>query len=329
MRAVWFQKGKINLLDKPLPGLDKEEALIKTEVAGICNTDLELLKGLQDFEGIPGHEFVGIVQKDPEQELTGKRVVADINCGCGYCRRCRQNDSRHCPERGVVGIRSRDGAFADYISLPRENLYPVPENLGKRKAVFAEPLAAALEIAQQLHILSQTRIAVLGDGKLGLLIAQALSLYSQDVHLWGHHQEKLRIAENQGLRTVSSRNFASNSENLQTQSQYEVVVEATGSPQGLQEALSLVEPEGTVVLKTTSADPCSLNTAYIATQELKILGSRCGNIGWALYNLQKGRIDVESLIEAIYPFSQFEKAMQHAASKGAKKVLIDFQDSQC
>jgi len=324
MQAIVFHHTGYRLQKRPIPETGKDEVLVRTLMAGICTTDLELFRGMYDFSGVPGHEFVGRVEQDSKGDLIGKRVVADINCGCGRCNYCVLGESRHCLERSVIGIRSRQGAFAEYISVPRENLYVVTDNLDNMEAVFAEPLAAALQIPEQLHIKSQSEIAVLGDGKLGLLISFALSLYSQGVLLRGHHRDNLDIAARNGLQV---QNIAAERDYKDTNpdsNRFDLVVDATGSPSGLQEAMDLTKPQGTVVLKTTSSGKPCLDTATIAVKELIIQGSRCGDIGWALHNLSNGRISVNPLLEAVYPFSEFEQAMQHASGKGAKKVLLDF-----
>ncbi|MFW6415201.1 MAG: MDR/zinc-dependent alcohol dehydrogenase-like family protein [Thermodesulfobacteriota bacterium] len=324
MQAVVLDNTGYRLENRPVQDVGQGEVLVRTLLAGICTTDLELFRGMYDFAGVPGHEFVGTVERDDKGDLLGKRVVADINCGCGLCAHCLLGEYRHCPARSVIGIRSRDGAFAEYCSVPRENLYVVPEQLENRQAVFAEPLAAALKIPEQVHIGSQDEIAVLGDGKLGLLITFALSLYSQNVVLRGHHQDKLDIAAGQGLQVQNTSCGSGSGDANPDSNRFDLVVDATASPSGLQEAIDIARPQGTVVLKTTLLETPSLDTAGIAVKELRIQGSRCGNIGWALYNLSKGRISVEPLIEAVYPFSGFEQAMQHASEKGARKILLDF-----
>ena len=324
MQAAVFDKTGFRMEDRSMPNPGEDEVLVRTLLAGICNTDLELYRGMYDFTGIPGHEFVGTVEQDSSGALIGKRVVADINCGCGRCAWCLYGDSRHCPDRSVIGIRSRQGAFAEYISVPRENLYIVPDNLENMEAVFAEPLAAALQIPEQFHIKSKSEIAVLGDGKLGLLIAFALSLYSRDVLLKGHHHDNLELAARYGLQVQNTGAENDYKDTNPDSNRFDLVVDATGSPSGLQEAVDLTKPQGTVVLKTTSSGTPSLDTAKIAVKELRIQGSRCGDIGWALHNLANGRIRVNPLREAVYPFSDFEQAMQHASGKGAKKILLDF-----
>lgn len=308
MRRVVFDKGTVRLetAETPVPG--PEEALIRIQCAGICNTDLELFKGYMNFSGTPGHEFVGVVEAAPSHPgLVGRRVTADINAAPG------PGDHRHTPGRRVLGILNMDGAFADYLIVPVWNLRFVPEGLSDQLAVFAEPLAAALEVGQQVHIKATDRVAVLGDGKLGILIALGLRCLCPELVLVGRHPEKLDIAGNQGVRTALSGEVSG---------PFDLVVEATGSPKGLEMALDLVRPEGTIVLKsTTQADSC-LNMARIVVNEITLTGSRCGDLDLALDHLARGLVDPSALVEAVYTLDRFAEAFAAASRRGARKILV-------
>ncbi|MCF8026007.1 MAG: alcohol dehydrogenase catalytic domain-containing protein [Desulfobacteraceae bacterium] len=328
MKAVWFENRKIILTEAPAPEPGANEALVKVLMAGICATDTEIYQGYADFSGIAGHEFVGEVWQAPaDSGLVGKRVVADINCGCGKCAWCRFGDPRHCEARRVIGIRERNGAFAEYIAVPVQNLHVVPETVDTLRAVFAEPLAAALEITQQVHITNSMRILVLGDGKLGLLCALGLKHFSRRVTLAGRHAEKLAIAGNQGIDTLAVPSGGASASAFGNFGRFDMVVEATGNPAGIREALELVRPEGTIILKTTSHKPYEIDLSAVAVNEIHLLGSRCGDIDLALGFLANNRIDVLPLVEKIYPISGFTKAFAHAGKKGSLKVLIDPTES--
>lgn len=319
MRSVYFKDGKIEMIEKDLPVPEKGEALLKVLVAGICNTDIELHKGYYGFEGVPGHEFVAVVKECPDcPEMVGRRVVADINVPVG----AYHGDRRHAPDRTVIGIVNHDGAFADYLVAPVDNLYDVSPRVKDSEAVFVEPLAAGLEVSQQIHITGDMRVLVLGDGKLGLLTALALRLYNPGLLLVGKHEDKLSIAARQGVGTYCIHQAEDLSELAARCEKYDLVVEATGSEKGLEYALDFVRPEGTLVAKTTSHKPTQLNLAKVVVDEISIVGSRCGNIGLALSMLEKGLIDVSGLIEGEYDFADFEQAFEHAMRRGAKKVLV-------
>jgi threonine dehydrogenase-like Zn-dependent dehydrogenase len=325
MKAVLFQGGKIAVVEKPLPPAGRDEALIRTAMAGICSTDRELLAGYHDFDGIPGHEFVGTVVEAPAQpDLVGRRVVADINCGCGTCSWCLTGDPRHCPERTTLGIRGREGAFAEYLSMPLRNLHLTDESLAAEEAVFAEPLAAALEIGQQVHLRSQDRVVVLGDGTLGILIALSLRLSCPRLLLCGRYPEKLKVAEAQGVKTRLIQPEGEPADICRELGYFDVVIEATGRAEGLASALELARPEATVVVKTTSGEPSALLASRIVVKELTIVGSRCGDLELALSFLKNRWIDVKPLIEAIYPFARFDEAWHHAGRRGTLKVLVSF-----
>lgn len=319
MRAVYFKNKNIELIEAEKPELSEGEALLKVVIVGICNTDIELYKGYYGFEGIPGHEFVAIVEACPDHpELIGKRVVADINIADSSY----SGDPRHAPDRNVIGIANHAGAFAEYLKVPFTNLYVVEDSLATETAVFAEPLAAALEVCQQIHITADKRVMVLGDGKLGILTALALRVYNPNVLLIGKHADKLAIAAAQGVKTHCVESVDALSVLASKHGRYDLVVEATGSESGLAYAIDFVRPEGTIVVKTTSHKPALINLAKVVVDEISIVGSRCGDIGFALSILEHGLIDVSGLVEAEYVFDQFLSAFEHACRKGSKKVLV-------
>lgn len=281
-------------------------------MTGICNTDLEIAKGYMDFCGIPGHEFVGVVLESPKPEWKGKRVVGEINCPCGNCDLCRRGLPRHCSNRSVLGILNRDGTFAKRLCLPVENLHLVPDSVKDEEAVFTEPLAAAFEILEQVRITPEDSVLVMGDGKLGLLCAQAINLTGCRLVMMGKHRRKLALLE--GVPSYLPH---------QTPKQkFDIVVEVTGSPEGFNAALSLLRPRGTLVLKTTVAGKSNINLAPVVIDEITIIGSRCGPFDRALSALKKKEIRVDFLIEAIYPLEDILDAWKHAGKRGAKKILL-------
>ena len=290
-----------------------QTALVKVHLAGICSTDLQIFKGYMGFTGVPGHEFVGSVVEGP-QEFIGKRVVGEINFGCGRCDSCSHGLSRHCPDRTVMGILNADGAFAECVSVPLANLHVVPESVSDEEAVFTEPLAAAFEILEQIQINPGDDILVLGDGKLGSLCAQVLRLASAHVTVLGKHEEKLKLLKHAGVRTVQLKDWRPK--------QFDVVVEATGSASGLELALSAVRPRGTLVLKSTLAGNHQVSLAPLVINEITVIGSRCGLFPPALDALREKRVSVAPLIEKIYPLAAGIDAVSHAARAGAKKILL-------
>ncbi len=317
MKAVRFDRN-LTLEDVPVPeAVAHGEALIRVRMAGICNTDLEITAGYMGFRGTLGHEFVGEVAESPDSSWVGRRVVGEINAGCGECRWCRVGMERHCPKRTVLGILNRDGVFAEFVSLPVDNLRAVPEAVADEQAVFAEPLAAAMEILEQLHLPPWRRVAVLGDGKLGLLIAMALRHTGCELTLIGKHREKMRLVEPLGIRTVPVARLGDQ--------RFDVVVEATGSSDGLPLAVQHTEPRGTVVLKTTSHAPLQYNTAPVVIDEITIVGSRCGRFQPALRMLAQGLVDPRPLIDQVFPLSQALAAFEVASRPGALKILLDLR----
>ncbi len=308
-----------NDYNKPIP--QKGEALIRVKLAGVCNTDAEIVKGYMGYNGILGHEFVGIVEdvNSEDKSLVGKRVVAEISYGCNdpECPWCAVKNYRHCPNRHTIGIWKKDGCFAEYITLPTNILFEVPENVTDEQAVFVEPLAAACEITEQLHIDPSQKVAVLGDGKLGLTIALTLNAQNLDVTLIGKHENKLEIAKKQGVKVQLL-------ENTKISNNYDVVVEATGSVSGFETSLSLVKPRGVLVLKSTIATGKELNLAPIVINEITVLGSRCGQFGPALRLLKNNRINFAPFISKIYSIDEAIEAFEANKQKDTIKILLKF-----
>jgi threonine dehydrogenase-like Zn-dependent dehydrogenase len=315
LRALLLD-GKLKLVDDyPTPEPPPGEALIRVHVAGVCNTDLELVKGYHQFRGVPGHEFVGVVERAPGAEAwEGRRVVGEINAACGVCPTCWANRPTHCPNRTTLGIRGRDGAFAEYLTLPITNLHTVPDTISDEVAVFTEPLAAACEIVQQVHVRPTDRVIVIGDGKLGLLCAQVLALTGCDLTVVGHHREKLEIVARQGIATALG--------DADVEGGADVVVEATGHPGGYAAARRLVRPRGTVVLKSTYHGSLDANLTAVVVDEITLVGSRCGPFTPALRLLERGLVKVAPLIQARYTLSEVLTAFEHAAQPGTLKVLV-------
>jgi threonine dehydrogenase-like Zn-dependent dehydrogenase len=318
MKALRFEDDALRLAEVPAPAREGE-ALVRVRLAGVCNTDLEIVRGYAGFRGTPGHEFVGVVERAPGAEgLEGRRVVGEINAGCGACALCRAGDPRHCPARTVLGIHGRDGAFAEYLQLPAANLLPVPEELTDERAVFAEPLAAAVGITERVRIGAGARAAVVGDGKLGLLCAQALKvLTGARVTLVGRHDSKLRIARRRDIETFKAEEMPASFTRA-----FDVTVEASGSPRGFETALRLLRPRGTLVLKSTFHGTTELNAATVVVDEISIVGSRCGRLAPALELLRRGLVDVDSLVHEEFPLSEGVRAFTRAAEPGVLKVLL-------
>ena len=298
----------------PAPG----EALLTVRLAGICNTDLEIARGYMDFRGVLGHEFVGQVLEAPELNWVGARVVGEINCGCGACPWCRRGLERHCPQRTVLGILNRDGAFAERTTLPLQNLHRVPEEVSDEEAVFVEPIAACCEILEQVEVRNFERRAVLGDGKLGLLAAQVLATDGQPVTLIGKHAEKMAIIAN---RLIQPQLLAQ----TPLEPTFDLLVEATGSPEGLRLATDLVRPRGTIVLKTTTAQLPGLPASRWVIDEITVVGSRCGRFPPALQLIREKRLRLRELISARLPLSEAVSAFRLAQELGVLKVLIEVQ----
>jgi threonine dehydrogenase-like Zn-dependent dehydrogenase len=322
MKALRFEHQQLQVNDVPPPAMDGE-AIVRVTLSGICNTDLEIARGYAGFEGTLGHEFVGVIESvDVAPSLTvgflkaGTRVVGEINAGCGDCDLCSSGDSRHCANRTVLGIVGRDGAHAEFLKLPLVNLLPVPDEVADTHAVFVEPLAAACGILERTSITSDSEVAVIGDGKLGLLCAQVIATAGARVTLFGKHESKLQIARRRGIEALPvdkarGRHRA-----------FDVVVEASGSPSGFDLALDLLRPRGVLVLKSTFHGTSQMNAARIVVDEISVVGSRCGRFAPALNLLKQRKIEVESLISEEFSLADGVRAMARAAESGVMKVLL-------
>lgn len=313
MLAVHLENGVVTVCETPLPELRPGHALIRVLKAGICSTDLQLQRGYYGFSGRPGHEFVGDVVETDDKHWRGKRVVGEINLACHACDWCRRGLGRHCPNRTVLGIVKQPGAFAEFLELPVSNLHEVPGSVSDDEAVFTEPIAAACEILDQVPLPRGAEVAVLGDGKLGLLIAQVLQLHGSKVHLHGRHASKMALVEPLGVRAHLGTEGAS----------YDYVVDATGSEAGLTTAVAMTRPRGTLILKSTVHANVPIDTAPIIVNEITLVGSRCGRFEPALAMLGGGRLILEPMIQERYPLSDAPKAFERAASKGMLKVVFE------
>lgn len=319
MRALVYD-GQIKLTDIPNPKLEEGEALIGVIAAGICRTDIEITQGYMDFRGVLGHEFVGrVLACESAPELVGKRVVGEINIAPGVDDNLAR---RHAPDRTVLGILGKDGCFAEMITLPVENLVEITDSVSDREAVFVEPLAAALEILEQVHLKPADRVAVVGDGKLGLLCAQVLALPGCSVTVVGKHESKLEIASGFGLETILLQKHEQ-----QFAKEFDVVVDCSGRPEGLHTSLALLRPRGTLVLKTTTAVPPDFHTAQLVIDEITLVGSRCGPFPPAVNLLTCKLVNVEALIDSVYPLADGVKAVEHATEPGVLKVLLNIDGS--
>lgn len=315
MRALWLEQQRLRVRDDVEAPRAADEALVRVTCAGICNTDLELVRGYYPFTGVPGHEFVGVVERSPDPAWVGRRVVGEINVSCGACAACAAGRRTHCERRTVLGIKARDGAFAERLSLPVANLHAVPEAVSDEAAVFTEPLAAALEIQEQVRFEPGMRVAVIGDGKLGQLVARTLALTGVELAVVGRHRAKLERLEAAGIRTAAEL----------PERRADVVVECTGNGDGLALALKAVRPRGTVVLKSTYRGDATLNISAVVVDEISLVGSRCGPFAPALALLAGGRVDVAALVDARYPLGDGLEAFAHAARPGVLKVLLSPQ----
>lgn len=313
MRALCFDGTIARVLDRPEPEARPGWAIVDVRVAGVCNTDLELVRGYMGFSGVLGHELCGVVAEGPAA-WKGKRVTSEINFACGACEMCERGLGRHCPTRTVMGILGADGAMAERVAVPVANLHEVAGSVSDEAAVFAEPLAAAFEILEQVHVTAATSCTVLGDGKLGLLIAQVLHQAGAPVLAVGKHEDKLAILAKRGVRTALLRDW--------DRAQAQLVVEATGTAAGLELAIAATRPRGTLVLKSTVADKSSLHLAPIVIHEISVVGSRCGSFPPALRALEARSVDTASLVSETFPLARADEALRRAAEPGVRKVLI-------
>jgi len=316
MKALVFDGKKLSLSTAPAPRPRRGEALVRVRLAGICSTDLEIVRGYLSFRGIPGHEFVGTVVSAPGKRLVGKRVVGEINLPCGVCETCRAGLGKHCASRGVLGISGRNGAFAEYLSLPVENLHVVPARLGDEEAAFTELVAAACEIPERIDIRRGDRVLVLGDGRLAAMIAQVLAPRTSRLSVLGRSGAKLAAFRKLGIATRR----AGDAKRL-ARSQ-DIVVECTGNPLGLPLAARLVKPRGVIVLKSTFHGKLEWNPAPIVVDEITVVGSRCGPFEPALSLLEKGTVEVLPFLSAVYPIERWEAAFKRARSVDSFKVLL-------
>jgi alcohol dehydrogenase len=313
--AVHLENGRVEIRNKPLPQRKEGFALIRVLAAGICNTDLELRRGYYGFRGTPGHEFAGEVVEAGTKALVGKRVAAEINLACGKCEYCARNLGRHCLHRTVLGIVDHPGAFAEFVTMPEANLHVIPRGIVTEQAVFIEPLAAACEILDQVAMGRGGTAAVLGDGKLGLLIAQVLVARGIHVVHFGRHSEKLALSRKAGAEVKIAGGRL-------PRGAFEYVVDATGSARGLESAVRMTKPRGTIIMKSTVHGVVGIDTAPVIVNELTLVGSRCGRFEPAIALLRRGAVKVEPMIHARRKLSDAARAMDQAARRGVLKVLL-------
>jgi len=318
MLGLYFD-GELKLRDDlPVPEPGPGEALIKVMAAGICHTDLEIVRGYMDFKGIPGHEFVGVVEKSDNPQWVGKRVVGEINCSCGVCPMCIEGRARHCPQRTTLGISGRDGTFAEYVVLPLANLHLVPDTMPLYTAVFVEPLAACFRITEQVHVTPRMKVAVLGDGKLGLLAAQVMRLTGCSLVAIGRYPHKLKILDRLGIRTTLE-------EGYRPEERFDLVVECTGRPEGFRLARDLVKPAGIIVQKSTFVERVDLDISRLVVDEVQVIGSRCGPFQPAIRALMRGLINVQDLIDRRFPLEMGLQAFEYAMRDGSLKVILEMR----
>jgi len=314
MVSVCLENGKVLLRNQARPRRPEGFALIRLLYGGICNTDIELQRGYYGFRGTPGHEFVGEVVDADDKSWIGERVVGEINLACGKCEWCARGLGRHCPTRTVLGIVKQPGAFREFLTLPERNLRRVPREIPSEEAVFIEPLAAACEILDQVKIPRDASVAVLGDGKLGLLASQVLQAHGTQVHQYGRHKDKLRIAEQSGVSTEIAKKLPV--------AKYEFVVDATGSSEGLRQAVQMTQPRGTVIMKSTVHGLVAIDSAPVIVNEITLVGSRCGRFEPALRLLKSRKVHVAAMISDVLPLKSAPQAFKEAAKPGVLKVLL-------
>ncbi|MFA6222585.1 MAG: alcohol dehydrogenase catalytic domain-containing protein [Desulfomonilaceae bacterium] len=316
MKALFFNGSNLELTERPTPDIRSGESLVRVLVAGICRTDIEIMKGYMNFAGILGHEFVGEIVKSDDSSMIGKRVVGEINAGCGKCDFCRKGLERHCADRTTLGIAGRDGAFAEYLTLPTSNLVEVPDSVSNEKAVFVEPLAAAVEILEQIHLAPASRVLIIGDGRLSALTFLVLRLTGSELTVLSKHHEKKKFFDSMGARVMSVE------ETQNKKREFDFVVEASGSPSGWITATELVKPRGTIVLKSTYHGKAQFDSSILVINEISVVGSRCGQFKPALRILNMGLADPSSLISGSFTLDNYRRAFEQADSKEAFKTLI-------
>lgn len=314
MKAIWLEYQQLEMRDIPKPNRPNE-ALIKIRKAGVCSTDLEMLRGYYPFTGVLGHEFVGEVMDAPDKSWIGQRVVGEINAVCGECESCLNGRATHCENRTVLGITRRDGVFAEYTTLPLENLYRVPASVSDEAAMFTEPLAAALEIQEQIKLQESDRVLVIGAGRLGQLIAQTVALTGCDLRVIARHLYQQQLLTARGIKLISESQIQPR--------KWDVVIEVTGSPDGFNIARRAIRPRGIIVLKSTYKGEMSVNLSSIVVDEITVLGSRCGPFEPALKLLESGAVDPTVLITAGYKLEDGIKAFEHAGQAGVLKVFVE------
>ena len=314
MKATFFD-GKQMILDENYTNPEFNETLVRVSLAGICGTDLEILDGYMQYNGILGHEFVGVVEKSTNSDIIGKRVVGEINAGCGNCDSCIKGMERHCPSRTVLGILKRNGAFAEFLSLPEKNLHVIPDTISDEQAVFVEPLAAAFEINEQVSLKPEWNVAVVGDGRLAQLIIQVIKLTCSNITCFGKHEKKLEGLVQSGTKIKLG--IESTDEQL-----FDLVIEATGSNSGFTDTMKLVKPRGIVVLKSTIASQENLDLTPTIINEITLIGSRCGLFKPAIDALATRKISVDSMIDSVFPLEKFEDAITYAKKPDTLKVFL-------
>jgi threonine dehydrogenase-like Zn-dependent dehydrogenase len=315
VKALWLEDGALRLLDNlavPEPG--PGDALVRVITAGVCSTDTALMEGMYGFTGVPGHEFVGVVESGPAK-LCGRRVVGEINIACGACSACQAGQRKHCESRSALGIRGHHGAFAEFLVLPAQNLHPVPDGVSTEAAAFTEPLAAALDVFERADVLETDRVLVVGDGKLAQLVCRVLALAGADVDVLGRHRRKL-----DRLEGIVATRFHDGSVKAGA---YDLAVECTGSPSGLITALQSLRPRGTLVMKSTYPELAAVDGTRIVVDELRLVGSRCGPFTKALDLLENRQVDPTPLIDARYPLADAVEALRRSGERDVLKVLID------
>jgi threonine dehydrogenase-like Zn-dependent dehydrogenase len=314
MKAVVLKGKSIFVEDVQTPVPAEGEALLKVIKAGICSTDLELVKGYMEFEGILGHEFMGKVVESPEKKWIGKRVVGEINIPCGGCEICSENDPKHCPSRKVLGIHQKDGVFAEYTTIPLENLLPLPSMVSDREAIFIEPLAAALAIFDQIQVDQKDEVLVLGDGKLGLLVAQVMQTRSANIFCVGHHPRKLALLQKKGIQTSQSAQ--------DWDRKFDLVAEATGTAEGIEKALCFVKPKGKIIAKSTFHGMAKIDLSSLVVNEIQLIGSRCGSFTKAMEFLNRESVELEEMVDADFPLAEAKRAFDKATDPEVIKVLL-------